>query len=1316
MPILAMSSGTVTAIWGAAFLRLPNGQLQPLKVGDKVLGGQQVVTEDDGLVQISPDHDATPLARAGAETERVIADLAQAAPQEAPAAGLQGGPGGSLSEGFRVERISEGVTPLSFTYGTERVSPQPIFAATAPDESNAAAVPPQPQNPPSAALPTLSIDDVRVNEGAGAAVFTITLSEPSTVPVTVNYVTQSAPAAAGALATAGQDYTPTLTVGSVTIPAGQTSAQISIPVTNDGVFEGDEVFQVSLSDVVNAVIDRGTGLGTIADDGTGATAPGQSVPDDDRPTLSVVGEQVSPEGSPSVFTVKLSSSSATQTVVVRLTPQAGSDDPSTATVEQGATPGVDTATSLEYFDPSTQTWQPLANNQLSFAPGQTEWLVRVPTNTDSLTEGAERLMLQADVVGGQTVNLSANAQNTIADDLSHLPSLSIDSVKVNEGAGVATFTITLSAPSLQPVTVSYATQDIAAGAGHQPAQAGVDYGATSGVVTIPAGQTSVQITVPVTDDGSYEGDELFHVVLDNPTNATIAQGTGVGTIADDGTGVYVGEPNQPLPDDDRPVISVQSGPAVVEGQASVFTVELSHPSATQSVVLQLMPQAATSGALPGATPGADVSGPLEYFNPLTQQWQALTDGRLTFAPGQTSLQVRVATVNDIAVEGDEALALVATVVSGVTANTSASAQNVIHDNDFDARLFESSLAGRTDPGPARISGSLVLQDDTGQAVQAHLVAPTETVLASINQQALIWKETAPNTLTAYAGSAADAPLVAVARLASDGTYTFELQSAIYHPVTQAEVDLVFGLQPVAGASLPGSLTIHVVDDQPRLSSAYTVQANTLDTNLLLVLDTSSSMGSASGVDGLTRMQATLQAVDRMLDGYDDVGNVAVRLVTFGSQAEAVGDAWMSVAQARQLLASLQLDASDTGRLDLALQAAQSAFGSAGRITGGQNVAYVLSDSAPSAEVAQALAQTEAAWTTFLVQNQVRSEAVGLVPAVTADALGGVAYDGIAQADLGASVAESFAQLPGLLAGLAPDPINGNLIRDAGRGTAGGADGVPHLDSVTIDGHTYLYQVGDTDLSITTQAGGVFYIDMVTSDFIYVPAGAVSAETIQFSVTDRDGDSASSAFTLKVDHAVTQVGSDAADVMSVSSGAGILLGGAGHDTLTGGAGNDALYGHAGDDILVGGAGSDLLVGGAGNDRLTGGAGSDVFAWHLADRADGAVAVDTITDFSTRPLSSGGDVLDLRDLLQGENLINVSGNIADYLRVETSGSGASVVTRIDISSHGGFSTGTEHIDQQIILEKANLVGLSAAGASQQQVILDLIAQGRLLVDVT
>ena len=37
MPILAKSpAGTVTGLWGSAFVRLPNGKLKPLSMGDKV--------------------------------------------------------------------------------------------------------------------------------------------------------------------------------------------------------------------------------------------------------------------------------------------------------------------------------------------------------------------------------------------------------------------------------------------------------------------------------------------------------------------------------------------------------------------------------------------------------------------------------------------------------------------------------------------------------------------------------------------------------------------------------------------------------------------------------------------------------------------------------------------------------------------------------------------------------------------------------------------------------------------------------------------------------------------------------------------------------------------------------------------------------------------------------------------------------------------------------------------------------------------------------------------------------------------------------
>jgi hypothetical protein len=97
---------------------------------------------------------------------------------------------------------------------------------------------------------------------------------------------------------------------------------------------------------------------------------------------------------------------------------------------------------------------------------------------------------------------------------------------VAESAGTATLGITRSGgrPN-QPVTVNYATQD-------GSAVAGQDYTASSGSVTIPAGQTTATISVPITDDTAQEADESFTVNLSAPTaGATLATAAETVTIA-----------------------------------------------------------------------------------------------------------------------------------------------------------------------------------------------------------------------------------------------------------------------------------------------------------------------------------------------------------------------------------------------------------------------------------------------------------------------------------------------------------------------------------------------------------------------------------------------------------------------------------------------------------------------------------------------------------------------------------------------------------------------------------------------------------------
>jgi hypothetical protein len=107
-------------------------------------------------------------------------------------------------------------------------------------------------------------------------------------------------------------------------------------------------------------------------------------------------------------------------------------------------------------------------------------------------------------------------------------SLRIGDVSVaegNSGAVAATFTVTLSPASTEPVTVDYATADGTA--------TGSDYQAASGTLTFAPGETTKTIIVLVNGDRVPEQNETFVVNLSSPTNASIADGQAVSTILDD---------------------------------------------------------------------------------------------------------------------------------------------------------------------------------------------------------------------------------------------------------------------------------------------------------------------------------------------------------------------------------------------------------------------------------------------------------------------------------------------------------------------------------------------------------------------------------------------------------------------------------------------------------------------------------------------------------------------------------------------------------------------------------------------------------------
>ncbi len=95
-----------------------------------------------------------------------------------------------------------------------------------------------------------------------------------------------------------------------------------------------------------------------------------------------------------------------------------------------------------------------------------------------------------------------------------------------QSAGSLVFTISLSVPSSETVTVRVSTNSMSA-------TEGSDFVAVDDFDVIFPPNTLTQIvSVPIIDESSDEPDETFSLDIDNVTNATIADGQGIGTIID----------------------------------------------------------------------------------------------------------------------------------------------------------------------------------------------------------------------------------------------------------------------------------------------------------------------------------------------------------------------------------------------------------------------------------------------------------------------------------------------------------------------------------------------------------------------------------------------------------------------------------------------------------------------------------------------------------------------------------------------------------------------------------------------------------------
>ncbi|MHC5206892.1 retention module-containing protein [Pseudomonas chlororaphis] len=395
----------------------------------------------------------------------------------------------------------------------------------------------------------------------------------------------------------------------------------------------------------------------------------------------------------------------------------------------------------------------------------------------------------------------------------------------------------------------------------------------------------------------------------------------------------------------------------------------------------------------------------------------------------------------------------------------------------------------------------------------------------------------------------------------DGTYRYTLTSAPKTSPTANDGPNVLGesftykATDAVGNTTTSTIQISIVDDVPQaVASERAVTALEVDSNLLLVIDVSGSMADPSGVPGLSRLELAKQAISTLLDKYDDMGDVKVQIVTFSSSATDKTPIWVDVATAKSIIASLT--AGGGTNYDAAVAAAKLAFVTSGQISGAQNVGYFFSDGKPTdgQEIGTA---DETAWKAFLDANGIKNYAIGLGSGVSNSNLDPLAYDGSTHIDTNAVVVTDLNQLDSVLAGTVQGtPVTGSLL---GEGGSFGADG-GFIKTLVVDGTTYTYDPSgngnqgslsfsggvnhgtfntlDNSLSIATNNGGTLVVKLDTGDYTYTSqkiTSVVLTETVGFTVSDNDGDLASSTLVVKVNPNAAPVAGDDHIITNILSG-------------------------------------------------------------------------------------------------------------------------------------------------------------------------------------
>ena len=309
--------------------------------------------------------------------------------------------------------------------------------------------------------------------------FTVTLSQPASGAIAVQWTTIDG------TATAGTDYT--AASGTLNFSNGQASNTISITIPPHSGAQTRQ-FTVQLSNPSGATLAKAAGTGTIIA-GAGSL-----------PWLSIADASVSRGSSGTTnlnFTVTLSAT-ATNSVSAAF-----------VTADGSALAGTDYVS---------------ASGAINFTPGVTQQIVSITVNSVAalvptanfsitLTSATNAYLLRASATGTIT-NLIVTPTVTVYDATVYAPA---------SGTNFASFTLTLNTAVNNPVAVQVATAN-------QTALAGTDFLPVNQTVTFAAGQSQQTVSIPIPANTNTAPAKTFVLNLSNPSGLIIAKAQGVGTI------------------------------------------------------------------------------------------------------------------------------------------------------------------------------------------------------------------------------------------------------------------------------------------------------------------------------------------------------------------------------------------------------------------------------------------------------------------------------------------------------------------------------------------------------------------------------------------------------------------------------------------------------------------------------------------------------------------------------------------------------------------------------------------------------------------